>query len=479
VSIASAARSACASNGLRLLLPARKSRKGEGEATDYTRQTNAGVIARAERDGDKVVKIVEDTISSQTMPWERKNLRAWMNDPAKLQMWDALYVAETDRLARLDDAGFEDIEHWMRKHGKRIITGEDVQFPPRHDGDRYMWLGLKRRARTYWEDTKAKHASVREVIKANGGMIGRPPFGYMVVGEKTRKTFAIHPVNGPVAVEIFTRVSQGRTASEVAQWLTETGAIKDAKGNGKMIRAKSVIDLVKRTSYLGSRDGVEYPALVTQELWDSANAAVERRSVKTGGRRASHGYSGVIYCACSTESELVPFYFHQSTRKEAGWREREAATGEKEQGKPVGVPHYRCGRGRRGVTGESRCDYAPLGFEAANAAVGAFMEADTSWPFATITTGGDTARQNELARIKAELHAAIDAGNMVQVPTLAANLARVEAREPEPIVTRTVRRTDASVGELWSAASLTDQRSMLAERDVIVQLTPNGEVKVS
>ena len=41
-------------NGLRLLLPARKSRKGEGEATDYTRQTNAGVIARAERDGDKV-----------------------------------------------------------------------------------------------------------------------------------------------------------------------------------------------------------------------------------------------------------------------------------------------------------------------------------------------------------------------------------------------------------------------------------------
>jgi DNA invertase Pin-like site-specific DNA recombinase len=448
---------------LRLLLPARKSRKGEGDVTDYTRQTNAGVIARAERDGDKVVKIVEDTITSQSMPWERKNLRAWMNDASKLALWDALYVTETDRLARLDDEGFHKIETWLYEHGKRLITGEDVQFPPRHDGDRYMWLGLKRRARTYWEDTKAKHASVREVIKANGGMIGRPPFGYMVVGEKTRKTFAIHPVNGPVAVEIFTRVSQGRTASEVAQWLTETEAIKDAKGNGKMVRAKFVIDLVQRTSYLGSRDGVEYPALVTQELWDSANAAVERRSVKTGGRRASHGYSGVIYCACSTESELVPFYYHQSTRN----------------GKPVGVPHYRCGRGRRGVTGESRCDYAPLGFDAANAAVGAFMEADTSWPFATITTGGDTARQNELARIKAELHTAIDAGNMVQVPTLAANLARVEAREPEPIVTRTVHRTDASVGELWAQASLTDQRSMLAERDVIVQLMPDGEVKVA
>ena len=392
-----------------------------------------------------------------------EDLRAWMNDASKLDQWDALYVTETDRLARLDDEGFHKIETWLYEHGKRLITGEDVQFPPRHDGDRYMWLGLKRRARTYWEDTKAKHASVREVIKANGGIIGRPPFGYMVVGEKTRKTFAIHPVNGPVAVEIFTRISQGRTASEVAQWLTETGAIKDAKGNGKIIRAKSVIDLVKRASYLGSRDGVEYPALVSQELWDAANSAVERRSVKTGGRRASHGYSGVIFCACSTEDELVPFYFHQSTRN----------------GKAVGVAHYRCGRGRRGITGEARCEYPALGFDAANAAVDTFMRYDTSWPFATITTGGDTARQNEIARIKAELHAAIDAGNMVQVPALAANLAAVEAQPAEPIVTRTVHRTDASVGELWAQASLTDQRSMLAERDVIVQMMDDGTVKVS
>jgi DNA invertase Pin-like site-specific DNA recombinase len=450
-------------NGLRLLLPARKSRKGEGDATDYTRQTNAGVIARAERDGDKVVKIVEDTITSQSMPWERKNLRAWMNDASKLALWDALYVTETDRLARLDDEGFHKIETWLYEHGKRLITGEDVQFPPRHDGDRYMWLGLKRRARTYWEDTKAKHASVREVIKANGGIIGRPPFGYMVTGEKTRKTFTIHPVNGPVALEIFTRVSQGRTASQVAQWLTETGAIKDAKGNGKMIRAKSVIDLVKRTSYLGSRDGVEYPALVSQELWNAANAAVERRSIRTGGRRAIHGFSGVLYCACSTESDLVPFYFHQGTKN----------------GKPVGIPHYRCGKGRRGITGEARCEYPALGFDAANVAVDTFMRADTSWPFVTITTGGDTARQNELARIKGEVKAAIDRGDYAQVPTLTTALAALESQEPEPIVTRTVHRTDASVGELWAQASLTDQRSMLAERDVIVQMMDDGTVKVS
>lgn len=454
---------ATTNNGLRLLLPARKSRKGDGDTADYTRQTNTGVIARAERDGDKVVKVVEDTISSQTMPWDRKNLRAWMNDATKLDTWDALYVTETDRLARMDDEGFHKIETWMYEHGKRIITGEDVHFPPRHDGDRYMWLGLKRRARTYWEDTRNKHAAAREVIRANGGMIGRAPFGYRIVGEKTRKTFSIDDVTGQVALEIFVRISQGRTATEVAMWLTEIGAFRDRAGKAKSIRAKFVTGLVRRESYLGHRDGVDYPALVTKELWDSANAALSRRSFKHTGRRSNHGFSGVIFCACSTEDDKVPMYFHHSVKN----------------GKPVGIPHYRCGRGRRNSAGEARCEYKALVFDAANEAVDRFMSEDVSWPFVTVTSGGDTARQNEIARIKQLLHKAIESGDYAQVPALTATLAELESREAEPIVTRTIHRTDVTVGELWSAATLTDQRSMLAERDVIVQLTPSGEVKVS
>lgn len=130
-------------SGLRLLLAARKSRKGEGtDAGSYARQNNARVIERAERDGDKVIHVVEDTISSHSLPLERKNLRAWLNDPAKLMLRDALYVTETDHLARMDDEGFHKIETWLYDNGKRLITSEGAQFPPRD------WRGRRARAPT-------------------------------------------------------------------------------------------------------------------------------------------------------------------------------------------------------------------------------------------------------------------------------------------------------------------------------------------
>lgn len=440
---------ATTANRLRLLLPARKSRATKGETAEerFARQNNARVIERAERDGDKVIKVLEDTISSQSMPWERKNLKAWMNDPSKLALWDALYVTETDRLARMDDEGFHKIETWLYDHGKRLITGEDVQFPPRDDSDRYQWLGLKRRARTYWEDVRDKHASIREVIKANGGAIGKPPFGYAIAGEKLHKTFVIDEVTGPLAKEAFQRIADGRTATSVAAWLTEE--------TGQMWRVKRVVEMVKRTSYLGKRDGHTFEALVTKELWDSANAAMAGRSYATGGRRGVHAYSGVILCPCG-----APMYHHQSTRN----------------GKAVGVPHYRCASGRRGIAGEAKCSYPALDYEAANKSVDALMRNDPSWPWVTTTTGGDAARQAELARIKAEMNAAIAQGDMALVATLAAKFSEIDAMPAEPISTVTSRRLDKSIGDLWAEASITDQRTMLGDWHIAVRLLADGTV---
>ena len=426
-------------NGLRLLLPARKSRKGEGESADYTRQTNTRVIERAEREGNVVVKVVEDTISSQSMPWERKNLKGWMTRPELLAQWDALYVTETDRLARLDDEGFHRIETWLYDHGKSLITAEDVCFPPRHDGDRYLWVAMKRRARTYWEDVRDEHASIREVIRANGAAIGKPPFGYRITGAKLHKTFEIDPVTGPLAKEAFQRIADGRTATSVAEYLTEA--------TGNLWRVKRVTDTIKRTSYLGERDGHTFTPLVTRTLWDSANAALSARSISTGGRRAVHGYSGVILCPCG-----APLYHHQSTRN----------------GKPVGAARYRCSRGRRGIAGELKCSNPALPFTDTNAAVDAEMRADESWPWVTETTGGDAARQAQLASIKAEMNTAIAQGDMGRVGILAAKYAELDSQPAQPIITKTTRVLDKTIGELWQAASLADQREMLSRYQVTV-----------
>jgi hypothetical protein len=395
-----------------------------------------------------------------------------MRDASKLGMYDAILISNVDRISRGTDEDFHYLEHWCYENRKAIVVAQfgGFQFPARTgpEGivDKRLWDVFKETARREWEAIRDRHADTREVIKAHReesggteGMIGRPPFGYRVVGAKLHKTFAIHPDNGPVAHEVFIRIAQGRTATEVANWLTETGAM-----GGKLVRTKMVIDMIKRTSYLGSRDGVEYPSLVARELFDSANAAISARSIKTGGRKGIHGYSGVILCACSTEDDMVPLYYHHSTR----------------DGKPIGIPHYRCARGRRGLAGETRCEYPGMGFDAANAAIDAMMGADVSWPFITVVTGGDAARQAGIERLTLEIESADKRRDRTESNRLWDARESLESQAPEPIKTEIIRRTDASVGELWAQASLTDQRSMLAERDVIVQLpTPNGEVKVA
>ena len=423
-------------SGLRLVSAGRKSRKGD-ESSQFDRQ-EARNAERAERDGHVIIHTTRDVVSSQTMPWDRKNLKAWMTDPAKMAMYDGILV-ETDRLARCDDKGWHTIESWCYDHDKKIITTEGVQFPARDDSDRYQWIGLKRRARTYWEDVKAKHAQTRELIKANGGAIGLQPFGYKIEGPKLHKQFVIDRVTGPWVVEAFKRIADGRTITSVALWLTEV--------TGKAWRVKRVSDMIKRPSYLGSRDGHVYEALISVELWEAANSALAARSQSHGGRRAVHGYSSVIYCACGAS-----FYRHQSVAK---------------GGSPVGAEKYRCSRGRRSLLGEARCEYPAIPFDAANKVVDAMMRDDIRDEWVMATTGGDSGRQMELQRIKTEMTAAMGRGDMSLVTTLAAKFAEVDSQPAEPI--RTVpRKTGRTMAEAWSSGSLSDQRAMLGDYRVTV-----------
>jgi DNA invertase Pin-like site-specific DNA recombinase len=413
-------------NGLRLVAPARKSRKGD-ESSQFDRQ-KARNAERAERDGHVIVHTTHDVVSSQTMPWDRKELKEWMIDPNKVALYDGILV-ETDRLARCDDKGWHVIESWCYDHDKKIITTEGVQFPPRDDSDRYQWIGLKRRARTYWEDVRDKHAQTRELIKANGGAIGRAPFGYAITGEKLHKTFVIDPVWGSVAREAFQRIADGHTATSVALWLTEQ--------TGGMWRVKRVTDMIGRRTYLGERDGHSFDALVTQELWDSANAALATRSFKhkeTGGRRTEHAYSGLIFCECGAQ-----LYRHQSER---------------------GSEKYRCGRGRRGDLTETRCEYgAPL-FAEINDKINAVMSKWAAAEWVTVTTGGDHGKQMELQRIQSEMSSAMAKKDMIAVTKLAAEYAEVDARESEPVKVQHLQ-TGRVLGDVWRDGDLADRRALL------------------
>lgn len=428
-------------NGLRLLMAGRKSRKGD-EDTQFDRQ-EARNKDRAERDGHVVVHKTRDVVSSQTMPWDRRELKAWMSDPAKIDLYDGLLV-ETDRLSRCDDRGWHFIEDWCYRHDKVIITTEGVQFPPRDDSDRYQWVGLKRRARTYWEDVRDKHAQTREIIRANGGAIGKPPFGYVTSGEKLKKTFVIDPVAGPLAKAAFQRIADGRTATSVAVWLTEQ--------TGKPWRIKRVTDMIRRRTYLGERDGVTFEPLISEGLFNAANSALNARSFEhsdKGGHRVEHGYSSLIKCQCG-----ATMYRHFTGR---------------------GNAKYRCSTGRSGDVTQQRCDHGAPVYEGVNTAIDAVMSRCTVPERIMVTTGGDHARQTQLADLQKAMSAAMTAGDMPKVTELAAAFSEAQSRPAEPIKT-TLRETGRTYADVWAGASLSDRRDLLGRGDFTITVAekPDG-----
>lgn len=364
-------------NGLRVLLAARKSRKADDAETQYERQ-DFRARQWAEREGHAVVHATADVKSSQTPPWTRKSLGPWMRDAQKLAMYDAILISDTDRLSRGTDEDFHYIEDWAYRNGKRILVADGPRFPPREgpmgDSDRYQWIAQKRAARTYWEAVRDKHADTREVIKANGGAIGMPPFGYRVAGSKLHKTFVIEAVEGPIVAEAFRRIAEGRTTTSVAVWLAEV-APKTWGGKSVPWRVTTVTGMIKRRTYLGKREHFEFEPIVSQDLWDRANAAILGRGGMRdkGGRRTGHGYSGLIFCECG--SRLYRHYIGRGTER------------------------YRCGRGRTGNVAEQKCPYPSVVFDDVNAAVDALMADDLTHEFVMVTLGGDASKQAELAEI--------------------------------------------------------------------------------
>lgn len=444
----------------RLLLAARKSRKAYDDdlaSADaaYERQDHR---ARewAERRGDAIIGVAADTVSSQTKPWERPELKKWMTTPAKLAMIDGFLVSNVDRWARARPIDWHHQEHWLIVNGKFVLVAvggpDGVQFPPR-DGtqgiiDKQLWDVFKDAARREWEAIRDRYADAREIVSANGAAFGRPPFGYTTSGLKYHKSFVPHPVNAPLAREAFERVGMGRTATSTAIWLSAE--------TGQPWRVKRVREMIQNRSYLGERDGHAFEALISRELWDAANAAMSARSFgrpDRGGRRTVHMYSGLIYCPCG-----AVYYRHKT--------------------EGVGREKYRCSAGRDGSLSGQRCGNPILLFADVNAAVDALMLADGTPEIVMMTTGGDAARQSELADLRKRMTAATARGDMDAVASLAAEYKELDAQPAAPIVTKP-HRTGRTNGEAWEQGSLEDRRAILKGRmpliRVVVELR-GGEV---
>src|SRR5690348_7350986 len=128
---------------LRLVLAARLSRKG-GNGEDGLGIETQDKRGRewAERQGYVVVAVAADTKSGTVAPWDRKNLRPWVIDPALMATYDGILAYKNDRLSRGCWSDEARIRQWAEEHGKVLVIVDGPQWPPRHDGDEWAWEAM-------------------------------------------------------------------------------------------------------------------------------------------------------------------------------------------------------------------------------------------------------------------------------------------------------------------------------------------------
>jgi len=91
-----------------------------------------------------------------------------------------------------------------------------------------------------------------------------------------------------------------------------------------------------------------------------------------------------------------------------------------------------------------------------------------------VTTGGDHARQMELARLQGAMASAMAKKDMATVTRLAGEFSEVEARPSEPIQT-TLRETGRTYAEVWAAGTLGDRRALLARGEYTITVKQRND----
>lgn len=266
----------------------------------------------ATEQGMTVVETVPDTKSGTVAPWDRKNLRGWVTDPAKLALYDAVVAYSMDRLSRGKQTDFTRIEQWALDNGKSLIVREeDTRYPSRNDRERDNWDSAKKAARRELEKIAERNDRMQRTILDAGGFVGNPPWGWDLAGEEYAKKPVATDQARALIPGMYARVlltgHDTMSNRDIARWLAvETGydwnpeTVSNLVRN-PMFRGHAIHRMPARFGRPARTWDHPCEALVDSETWDRANRELDRRAEKArGGRkpgtRSSTLLAGVARC---------------------------------------------------------------------------------------------------------------------------------------------------------------------------------------
>jgi len=266
-------------------------REGDSYQTvDEQRRTNA-LTAQRKNVPLSGFEIVDEDVSGDKAARERgleQILKRIENKESA-----GLIVAYQDRLSR--GSLLEQATVWDRleKAGARLITGDgldsadegqELLFTIRAGIARDQW----KRKRTDWQKSK------RNAIERGIHFASKVPTGYT---REKGKPLEIDPVMAPIVVGVFERRAKGWSRGRIARWMNEQDAT-----NG-FATQETVRSIIKGRTCLGEAHSAEFvkrnahPAIVSQKLWDEANAIEGKGNRGTGKVARTMLALGLATCA--------------------------------------------------------------------------------------------------------------------------------------------------------------------------------------
>ena len=451
--------------GARVLVAARLS-KISGEGRSRLERDDDTAQAWAIANGREVVAVSMDPgVSGGVETFKRPGLGPYLTEPLLRASYDEIVASTMDRLGR-NAADMMRLREWAEANGKRItVLSPSLSWPPAPGdiGTPIVWDVLARLAQVELDTTKKRYADQRADLLANGSLVGKPCWGFEVVGVKGDKTLVPTPAKLPYLRGMVERALVGNTFRSIADWLNSEGVEPAQAGrptsrqtdNGAGWSPISVRQILRSAALKGRRYNAagqvehRHTGIMSAADWDILQAAINRPA-RGPVTNATPALTGAAVCGICG----FPMYVVRSQTK-------------RKDGTVNVCEYYRC---KGPDKAPSTCGNM-VSREALEGFVDQYL---TTGPFAGVETvervvvpGDDGAA--EIAEVEAELRdLSFDDPNFAaRQASLLARRAELKAapHQPSQVVERPTGRT---VGALWATMDDATKRTHLLSAGVKV-----------
>ncbi len=216
--------------------------------------------------------------------------------------FDVVIVWKLDRFARsrYDSAKYRAI---LRKNNVKVVSATEAIS---ESSEGIILEGMLEAMAEYYSvdlAQKVKRGMTDNALKCkyNGG--GSVPFGYTIASDGH---YQLDRANCGVAAEIFERYAEGEPVTAITDDLNSRG-IRTSRG--RFFNKSSIRNMLKNRNYLGEYHYMDVvipggvPAIVSEDLFDRANARLDKNKRVSGASKASEKYilTTKLFCGeCNT-----------------------------------------------------------------------------------------------------------------------------------------------------------------------------------